>query len=212
GTVLDVGVGGGAASLPLVDLASLIVGVDQSEGMLEEFRQAAQARGVRTQELQGDWPEVAPRTPTADVVLCHHVFFNVANIGPFARALGEHSRRRVVVEMTDRHPWSWMDDLWMRFHGLDRPDGPTVDDAEGALRELGFDTRREDHVPAARGSGFERREDAVALIRRRLCLWPDRDDELADALGARLAERAGLWSAGPVDHALVPLWWDANPS
>ena len=208
GTVLDVGVGGGAASLPLADGASLIVGVDQSQGMLDEFRTAAGRRGVATQELRGAWPEVGPLAPLADVVLCHHVFYNVADLGPFARALDEHARRRVVAELTDRHPWSWMNDLWMRFHRLDRPDGPTAGDAEAALRELGFDVRREDHVPAPRGSGFERREDAVALIRRRLCLWPDLDEEVAEAIGDRLVERDGLWSAGPVDQEIVTLWWD----
>ncbi len=208
GSVLDVGVGGGAASLPLADVASLIVGVDQSQSMLDEFRSAARARRVATREFLGGWPEVATLAPTADVVLCHHVFYNVANLAPFASELDAHARRRVVVELTDRHPWSWMNDLWMRFHRLDRPDGPTAGDAEAALRELGFDVRREDHVPAPRGSGFERREDAVALIRRRLCLWPDRDEEVAEAIGDRLVERDGLWSAGPVDQAVVTLWWD----
>jgi SAM-dependent methyltransferase len=211
GSVLDVGVGGGAASLPLADVASLNVGVDQSERMLEEFRSAAGSRRVATREFQGTWPEVAPLVPTVDVVLCHHVFYNVANLGPFARALDAHARRRVVVELTDRHPWSWMNDLWMRFQGLERPDGPTAADAEAALRELGFEVHREDHVPRPRGSGFERREDAVALIRRRLCLWPDRDAEVADALGDRLVERDGLWAAGPDEQGIVTLWWDTRP-
>ena len=197
--------------MPLADLASLIVGVDQSEGMLNEFRQTARERGVRTLELQGDWPEVAPRTPTADVVLCHHVFFNVANIGPFARALDKHARRRVVVEMTDRHPWSWMDDLWMRFHELERPDGPTAEDAEALLRELGLEPHREDRVEAGTG-GFARRDDAIALVRRRLCLQNDRDQEVAQALGDRLRERNGLWSAGPTEQTIVTLWWDTDPS
>jgi SAM-dependent methyltransferase len=208
GAVLDVGVGGGAASLPLADVASLIVGVDESEGMLDEFRSASRRRRVATQEVQGTWPEVAPLASTADVVLCHHVFYNVANLGPFARELDRHARSRVVVELTARHPWSWMNDLWRQFHELDRPDGPTAEDAEAALRELGFDVRREDHAPAPRGSGFERRGDAVALIRRRLCLWPDRDEEVAEAIGDRLVERDGLWSAGPKDQGIVTLWWD----
>ena len=208
GTVLDVGVGGGAASLPLADVASLLVGVDESQGMLDEFRSAARRRRIATQEVRGTWPEVAPLAPIADVVVCHHVFYNVANLGPFARALDEHARRRVVVELTDRHPWSWMNDLWMRFHELERPDGPTAQDAEAGLRELGFDVRRDDHMPTPRGSGFERREDAVALIRRRLCLWPDRDEEVAEAIGDRLVEREGLWSAGPAGQGIVTLWWD----
>ncbi|MGQ0668897.1 MAG: hypothetical protein ACT4PO_04355 [Actinomycetota bacterium] len=105
-----------------------------------------------------------------------------------------------------------MDDLWLRFHGLERPEDPTANDAEAALRELALDVQREDQIRDSRGSGFERREDAVALIRRRLCLWPDREDEIVEALGDRPAERRGLWSAGPAEQTAVTLWWDTGPS
>lgn len=92
-----------------------------------------------------------------DVVVCHHVLYNVPRLGPFAQALDEHAGRHVVIEITDRHAWSWMDDLWLRFHGLERPEGPTANDAEAALRELALDVQREDQVRDSRGSGFERR-------------------------------------------------------
>jgi hypothetical protein len=68
--------------------------------------------------------------------------------------------------------------------------------------------RREDVARPPRSGGFERREDAVGLIRRRLCLTPDRDGEIAEALGHRLAQHDGLWSAGPEAQRLVTLWWD----
>src|SRR5688500_8082804 len=45
GTVLDIGCGVGAASLPLVDRASLIVGVDESAEMLDAFRERCAAMG-----------------------------------------------------------------------------------------------------------------------------------------------------------------------
>ena len=60
------------------------------------------------------------------------------------------------------------------------------------------------------GSGFERREHAVALVRRRLCLTPERDGEIARALGPRLREHDGLWSAGPREQRVVTLWWDVD--
>jgi hypothetical protein len=40
----------------------------------------------------------------------------------------------------------------------------------------------------------------------------DRDDELVDALGARLARRDGLWSAGSADQELVAIWFDVVSS
>ena len=46
GSVLDVGCGGGAGSLPLVPPAGVLVGVDQSAAMLEVFAAGATRRGV----------------------------------------------------------------------------------------------------------------------------------------------------------------------
>ena len=207
GSVLDVGVGGGAASLPLADRARVIVGVDRSEEMLALFRDAARERGVATNEILGGWPEVETEVPACDVLVCHHVLYNGTDLERFVPPLDGHARRRVVIEMTPAHPLAWMADLWRRFHHLERPAGPTADDALAAIHALGFDAHREDHEVRSSG-GFERREDAIALVRRRLCLPKERDDEIADAIGARLVERDGLWSTGPPREALVTLWWD----
>ena len=83
-------------------------------------------------------------------------------------------------------------------------------DAAAAISELGYPVRHEIEVRRPRSSGFERREDAVSLVRRRLCLPPERDAEIADVLGDRLVEHDGLWSAGPPDQAVATLWWDAR--
>jgi SAM-dependent methyltransferase len=208
GEVLDIGVGGGAASLPLASTAGRIVGVDSSQEMLDAFRGAAVALGARVTAVAGGWPDVAGGVEPADVVVCHHVLYNVQDLGPFGLALDRHARRRVVVEITATHPLAWMNDLWMRFHGLERPSRPTADDAAEALTELGFELRREDEVRPPHSSGFERREDAVSLVRRRLCLPASRDPEIAEALGERLAHHGGLWSAGPSAQTVVTLWWD----
>ena len=208
GTVLDVGVGAGAASVPLWGRASRVTGVDSAEAMLEEFRRSAAAAGVEVVAALGRWPDVAAEVDAADLVVCAHVLYNVQELEPFVRALHEHARRRVVIEITSTHPLAWMSDLWLRFHDLQRPTEPTADVAEEALREWGFDVEREDVTTPPRGGGFERREDAVGLIRRRLCLTPHRDDEIAEALGDRLAQHEGLWSAGPGGQRLVTLWWD----
>ena len=90
----------------------------------------------------------------------------------------------------------------------ERPTGPTADDAVEAIAELGLDPRHERWSTPPRSGGFVRRKDSVALIRRRLCLPADRDGELVDALGPRLALRDGLWSAGSADQELVTVWFD----
>ncbi len=205
GRVLDVGCGGGASSLPLAGRAGLLVGVDAQEDMLAGFLTNARAAGVEAEAVHGRWPDVADRVGQVDVAVVGHVLYNVADLEPFARGLATVARRRVVFELTERHPLHWMNDLWLRFHDVERPDGPTVTDALEALAELGGDARMELWSPPPRGGGFERRADAVALIRRRLCLDPSRDDELVDALGTRLVERDGLWSAGPAGPGLATI-------
>lgn len=214
GSVLDVGVGGGAASLPLAatnggTAAGLIVGVDGQHDMLDAFSLTAGEIGVDVQTVVGAWPDVASHAPDTDVVVCGHVLYNVQDLEPFVRALDAHARRRVVVEITREHPIAWMAGLWRSFHGLEWPEGPTADDAQEALRDLGFDVRREDRVASGdRGGGFARRGEAVALIRRRLCLPPDRDVEVAEGLGDLLRIEDGLWSSGPAHRVVVTLWWD----
>jgi SAM-dependent methyltransferase len=208
GTVLDVGCGAGATSLPLAGRASRIAGIDPSEEMLSAFVDGVERAGAEARAELGTWPDVAPRVDPADVVVCGHVLYNVQELGPFARALDDRARSRAVIEITGRHPLHWMNDLWLTFHGIERPSGPTADDAQAALADLGLEVRREDREAAPRSGGFARREDAIAFVRQRLCLPAERDGSVAEALGDRLAEREGLWSAGPPRHHLVTLWWD----
>ena len=210
GHVLDVGVGAGAASLPLAARATLIVGIDSSQDMLDAFLEAASTWGARAEAQKGAWPDIASRVEPADVVVCHHVLYNMQDLAPFAEALTAHARRRVVVEVTDRHPWVWMNDLWRRFHGLERPDGPTAAEARAALQEAGSDAGLEEWDAPPTSGGFKRREDAIALVRRRLCLPSERDPEVAGALGDRLALSGGLWSAGPSEHRIATLWWEGG--
>jgi SAM-dependent methyltransferase len=182
GVVLDVGSGGGRSSAVLVPPAETLIGVDENETMLTAFVDAARSLGVAAQTVQGRWPDVAPLTPIADVVVCHHVFFNVADAVSFATALTEHARLAVVVETTVRHPLSGWNPAWKHFWDLDRPTGPTDADLVAVLRGAGLapEVWHSERAPLSRYS-----RDPLTLLpaaRRRLCLGPERDDELAEFL------------------------------
>ncbi|MGD9701998.1 MAG: class I SAM-dependent methyltransferase [Acidimicrobiia bacterium] len=186
GTVLDVGCGGGRASLSLVPPAELIIGVDSNPAMLSSFTAAALRADVMSTTFEGRWPDVCTPEPfpVVDVAVCHHVVYNVADLEPFLTALTDHARLAVVIELTDRHPQSAWNAAWRQFWGIERPVGPTADDFVAAVRELDWEPEvwRGPKPPMASGGGDPAR--AVSSARRRLCLPADRDDEIAAWLDA----------------------------
>lgn len=196
-TVLDVGVGGGAASLPLAPPAVRVVGVDESPKMLTTFAALAERLGVAHAEVEGSWPEPAAFVGPADVVVCHHVLYNVADLTAFVAALTARASRRVVVELTATHPQSSLNELWRRFHGVKRPTRPTADDALAVVAELGLEVGIERWEAPGRWEGAPR-EEIVAFVRRRLCLPPEREPEVAAAIDE-------AFQPGP--RRLVTCWW-----
>jgi SAM-dependent methyltransferase len=204
GTVIDVGCGAGAASLPLARQAGRLIGVDSSKEMLEAFRERAEALRCEVLTVEGVWPDAADETPPGDVVVCHHVFYNAPELPAFVRRLTDLARRRVVAELTARHPRSTRNPLWLRFHGLRRPERPTAEDAEAVLDEMGLYPARDDWANPVR-SGFGSPDDLVAMARRELCLTPDRDPEIKEAIRDRVVDSDGVYSFPPLP--LVTLWW-----
>lgn len=203
GTVLDVGAGPGAAGLALSPPAAHLVAVDESGDMLAALSERAGARGVEHRVVHGRWPDVAASVGVADVVVCHHVLYNVADLVPFVDALTAHARRRVVVAITGEHPVKRTNPLWERFWGVARPEGPTADDLLAVLAEAGIapDVARE-REPWARPARAE--VERVASVTRRLCLPPERQDEV----GAALAELAELGELA--DREVVTMWWTGS--
>lgn len=198
GTVLDVGCGAGVAAFALVPPAAALIGTDRQDDMVRRFAETAAERGIPATVVAGPWPDVAPDVPPADVVVCHNVLYNVADLEPFVRALHEHARRRVVIEITERHPQTHRAPLWKHFWDLDRPDGPSASLAAQALREVGFPVRMERSAATMRDDTRATSVEA-AFWCRQLCLPPDRVDEVT-ALAAEL----------PFPRDRVTLWWDVD--
>jgi SAM-dependent methyltransferase len=206
GSVLDVGSGAGAASLPLLPRCTTLTAVDSEPDMLDLLAQRAAGSGVPLRLIAGRWPDVAAEAGVADVVTCHHVTYNAPDIEPFLAALTAAARRIVVVEMTAAHPLAMLNLLWLRFHGLVRPDGPTADDLLAILAALGVsaDARRWQRPG---GRDYESFAELVDVTRRRLCLPPDRAGEVAEALaglGVEPDQPTELASSG---RDVVTMWW-----
>ncbi|MBK1782850.1 class I SAM-dependent methyltransferase [Prauserella cavernicola] len=207
GSVLDVGAAAGAASLPLAARARHITAVDGDETLLAEFANRAAALGVPALRVAGTWPDVAGEVEPADVVVCHHVLYNVPDVVPFVTALTGHARRLVVVELADVHPLTSLNPLWLRFHGMVRPEGPTAEDAVAVLRELGIEPRiRRWRRERSASSGHPDFATLTDITRRRLCLPRARAGEVADAL--REANATAEQDLGSSGDDIVTLTWN----
>ena len=209
GSVLDVGAGAGAACLPLAPRTTTLTAVDADDEMLGLLAARAAEAGLAARMVHGRWPDVAAQVPPADVVTCHHVVFNVPDLGPFLEALTAHARRRVVIETAAAHPLTSLNPLWLRFHGLKRPDRPTAGDTLAILAAMG---RNPGHTEWSRPAEADYRSMAelVEVTRRRLCLPPERAAEVEAALvelGIKPGQPRDLGSSG---RDVVTIWWEGT--
>lgn len=196
GTLIDIGCGGGAASVGFAERAGLLIAVDSAEHMLASYRANTAGGDVRT--VLGDWPAVAAELPAADVAVAANVVYNVPDLAPFLAELTTHARRRVVVELTDLHPWTGMSLLWKHFHGQDRPTGPSADDFGAVLDELGVAAEHETYPREAPWRDAAP-DVVVEFTRRRLCLPVARQAEVEQALREQPADQPGT---------ATTYWWD----
>jgi len=199
GSVLDVGCGGGRAAMALVPPASHVTGVDHQQGMLDAFTGAALRAGAGSATYLGDWPAVADDVPEADVVVCHHVLFNVPDLVPFLDALNAHALRRVIIEIPTRHPLSWLNPLWEKFWELDRPTAPSADNALAIARAAGYDAQLIE-FSEPEGRVQLNPHERAADVCMRLCLPESRIDDVAAAL-VEMPDQT---------RNLATIWWDVK--
>lgn len=211
GSVLDVGSGAGAASLPLLPWCTALTAVDADADLLAGLARQAADSGLEPRLVRGRWPDVAAPAGEADVVTCHHVLYNVPDLEPFLVALTAAARRLVVVELTAAHPLTSLNALWTRFWGLDRPDGPTAGDVLAILGAMGMNPGSQ-RWRRPGGRDYASFAELTDVTRRRLCLPAERAGEVAEAL-----QDLGVDPGHPVDlgssgREVVTIWWGPVPS
>ena len=198
-SILDIGCGGGIAAFAVTPPAALVIGIDHQSEMLEMFSENAKVRGVTSQVFEGFWPQVAAQVPVADVAVAHHVMYNVQEVEDFLLAINAHAKKRVVLELPQRHPLSAATPLWKHFWGIDRPTGPTPIDLIEVLAELGIKANLE------LWDGQMRQETDLKMqahySRIRLCLPAEREGEVVEFLREQPREQI---------RNLATIWWDVK--
>jgi len=209
GSVLDIGSGARAACLPLLPRVTGLTAVDSDARMLGLLAERAAARGTAARCVTGSWPQAAAQIPAADVVTCHHVLYNVPDLVPFLDALTGHARRLVVVEMSASHPLVHLNALWLKFHGLRRPTGPTAEDLLAILTVLGLRPSQQAWLRPG-GRDYASFAELTEVTRRRLCLPPDRAEEVAAALAASGVDPDRPVDPGSPGRDTVTIWWQGG--
>jgi SAM-dependent methyltransferase len=126
-TVIDVGAGTGRHAGPLAGRVDWVTAVEPSQAMREHIPAADNVTVIGS-----DWQDADPAP--ADLVICVHVLYPVADVVPFIEKLERSARERVFVVLRDsphRHPG---EDL----AGPGRAREPRLRDCFLLLRQVGI--------------------------------------------------------------------------
>ncbi|HXM55303.1 MAG TPA: methyltransferase domain-containing protein [Candidatus Dormibacteraeota bacterium] len=164
-TLIDVGAGTGRYAVPLAERLDWVTAVEPSQAMRERIPPADNVTVIGS-----GWMDAEPAP--ADLVICVHVLYGVADVMPFVEKLERSARERVFVVMRDG-PASYPADALARALGT-RPRQPWLRDLLLLLREAGVepDLAMSTYQPSIR---YESVADAVE--RCRLDLGAEWDEE-----------------------------------
>ncbi len=210
GSILDVGAGRGRGSLPLAMMGHPLTAVEPDTNMADGFEEEATRLGVDATLVRDRWPQASSRVPVADVVLSANVVYDVPDIGPFIAALHHAARRGVVIEVTARHPRVATAHLFRAVHGIDRPNGPSVDDLVAVVgEELGI---RPEVTGWERQSSlwFASWDEALAFYGTRIALPKSRHQELRPLLESEIIKQDGRLQTVALAGQHRTLWWETG--
>lgn len=197
-TVLDVGAGTGRHTLALAPHVDAVTAVEPSAAMIGLMKEDVAAAGLtNVNVVQAEWlqADVAP----ADIVICSHVLYPIADVVPFLGKLDTSARERVFVYLRiDPLPTDF--GLWSEFWGEPLTLQPTTHDLYGVLTQMGISPDVE--VVEHRFTWtFASLDEAVPQVRNSLCLRED-DSEATERIRTLLAERMVPWPEGRIGPAV----------
>jgi SAM-dependent methyltransferase len=210
GSLLDVGAGTGRASLPAAASGHRLTAVEPDPGMADGLRAEAERLGLAVEIIGEPWPEAAARAARHDVVLSANVVYNVADLAPFLEALHDTAGSAVVLECSPGHPRGNLAPYFRALHGLERPDGPTVDLLADVVAETLPVTPVVDRWMRETVMRFADLQEMLDVYRKRLLLPPERTPELADLLAPDVEERDGWLTLGSPVRESCTVWWLLN--
>jgi 2-polyprenyl-3-methyl-5-hydroxy-6-metoxy-1,4-benzoquinol methylase len=211
GRVLDVGAGTGRYAVPLAEMGARVVAVEPNEAMARLLHQEAREREVSVGVELGEWPDAEPRVGSAEVVLCAHVVYPIADVVPFIRALDRAARCAVVMVARLGQADEVVARVFGAVYGEERAPMPSLPDLYNLLLQIGIPASVTLHPFETRWN-YPDPEAAVADAASRVGITPEspRWSRLEAAVRSRLVPRGDeVWLAPRQAYQGV-LWWEAG--
>lgn len=206
-TVLDVGAGTGRHTLPLARRARGVRALEPSEAMRRFLQEEIAARRLTNVEVLAQaWP--ARGIEAADVVICAHVLYPIAELEPFLRGL-DHAARRGCFLLLRSDGFPVWEEYWRRVRGQDRLPEPGLVEAYNACCQIGlrpnvtmFEAEMTMEWPSV--------EEALHDLATRLFMTESSPlhPRLREAVTQDLHPTAGGCGIGPYRTRQGVLWWD----
>src|SRR5207302_1926111 len=130
-TLIDVGAGAGRYAAPLAERLDWVTAVEPSQGM----RDLIPERDNMT-VIASSW-ELAEAAP-ADLVICCHVLYGVADAVRFIEKMEANARLRVFIQLRYGQLRTPADPLWELMRGTPRARMPAFGDLWNLLEQMGI--------------------------------------------------------------------------
>ena len=212
GSALDVGGGAGRFAIPLaLRRGASVAVVEPSPSMLEQLDAAvSEVEGADVTGVNSEWESA--RVEPADIVLCSHVVYGVADIRPFIQKLHDHARQRVVMVSFVDSPQSGVAPLWEPVYREPRVNLPALPELMNVLWRMGiYPSVR--MLPPTGPQTFESVEAAVEEVSGRLFIGDnaERLERLRDSIGEYLEPGEGGYRVkGARGSRQGVIWWDVE--
>jgi len=130
-TLIDAGAGYGRHAVPLAARLDWVTAVEPAEAMRAQIPPLDNLTVVAS-----SWEDA--EVAAADLVICSHVLYGVAEPVPFLQKLAACARERVFVYLRARQQLAVPDELYRFLAGHPRARQPVFQDLYNLLRQLGL--------------------------------------------------------------------------